>query len=345
MTLKEIAQSLQGQLYGPEDLVIKGPAKIEEAEAGQITFLSNPKYKKYVATTKASAIIVDESLQDVNIPHIKVADPYVGFLSVLKLFASDKITLFKGISAKADIDKTTVVGKDCYIGPFVSIGRNSVIGNNTLIFPGTVIDEKVKIGNNCILYPNVSIREDCEIGDRVILHNGCVIGSDGFGFAPHGNEYIKIPQLGNVILKDDVEIGANSTIDRATVGSTVIKRGTKIDNLVQVAHNCIIGENTVIAAQSGFAGSTQVGDNVTIGGQVGVTGHIEIGNKVIVAAQSGISKSIPENTVMMGSPAVPIMQRKRIDVSLRHLPDYAKKLNDLEKEIIQLKKILDKEEE
>jgi len=342
MTLQEIAAHLKGQLCGPPALEISGLAKIEEAQNGQITFLSNKKYIKYLASTRASAILVDHSTGDVPLPCIKVDNAYIGFVMLLHLFDPGRSQLFQGISPLAVIHSSAKLAEHVHIGPHVYVGPQVQIAQNTTIYPGAVLLENVRIGEGCLIYPNVSIRENCVIGNRVILHNGVVIGSDGFGFAPKQNEYVKIPQIGGVIIEDDVEIGANTTIDRATLGNTIIKRGSKLDNLIQIAHNVVVGENTVMAAQSGIAGSTEIGNHVTIAGQVGITGHIQIGDDVIIGAQSGISNDVPTKTVMFGTPAVPLMQRKRIDVSLRHLPEAMKKIQALEKEIKHLKEELQK---
>jgi UDP-3-O-[3-hydroxymyristoyl] glucosamine N-acyltransferase len=344
MTLKEIADHLNGSLSGPADLQISSPAKIEDAKSGQITFLSNPKYIKYLAETGASAVVVDNSVKDVSIPHIRVDDAYFAFVLVLKLFEDQQKNLYKGISDKAFIHPTAKVDQSSSVAPMVYVGAETVVGKNTVLHPGVVLLNNVTIGDNCILYPGVTVRDHCEIGSGVILHNGAVVGSDGFGFAPSNNAYVKIPQLGNVIIEDDVEIGANSTIDRATLGSTKIKKGTKLDNLVQVAHNVVIGENTVIASQSGIAGSSEIGSNVTMAGQVGIAGHIRVTDGVILGAKSGVSKDIKEKGVMWGSPVNPVMKQKRIEVSIRHLPEMEKKIRDLEKEITELKNKLAKNE-
>lgn len=340
MTLKEIADHLKGDLNGPADLQISSPAKIEEAKPGQITFLSNTKYIKYLSTTEASAVIVDNSTQEVPLPHIRVENAYFAFVLVLKLFEDQNTHIFDGVSDKAYICKSSIVDPTAKIAPLAYIGPNVSIGKNTVIYPGVVILQDVQVGDDCILYPSVTIRENCIINNRVILHNGAVIGSDGFGFAPYNNAYVKIPQLGRVILGDDVEIGANTTIDRATLGSTVIKKGTKVDNLVQIAHNVVIGENTVVVSQTGIAGSSEIGNNVTIGGQVGISGHIKIADGVVLGAKSGVSKDISEKGIMWGSPVNPVMKQKRIEACIRHLPDTEKKVKLLEKEIENLKKEL-----
>ncbi len=340
MTLKEIADYLEGELFGPEDLVISAPARIEQAQDGQITFLANMKYQHYLHTTHASAILVESKVDDVEIPQIVVKNAYISFVFLLRLFNPPDDGYILGQSEQAFIDSTAQVDPTVCIGPFVYIGPDCKVSKNTTLYPGVVLLKNVTVGEGCVLYPNVSVRENCSIGNRVILHNGCVIGSDGFGFAPKGDGYVKIPQLGRVIIEDDVEIGANTTIDRATLGETVIRQGTKLDNLVQIAHNVEVGANTVIASQSGVAGSTKIGNNVTIAGQVGIVGHITIGDRAILAAQAGVSKSVPEKSIMFGTPALPLSKQKRIDVSLRHLPEMVKKIHQLENEIIALKEEL-----
>ncbi|MBD3225807.1 MAG: UDP-3-O-(3-hydroxymyristoyl)glucosamine N-acyltransferase [Caldithrix sp.] len=337
MRLYEIAELLDGELHGPNDLEIQGVSKIDEAGTGDISFISNPKYRKFLSQTKASAVILNKNSEPTDLPHIFVDDAYVGFVLLLKAFSPKAHDYIRGISERADVHHSTQVGENVHIGPFTYIGPDVTIGKNTIIYPGSVILKKVSIGEKCLIYPNVSIREECEIGNRVIIQNGAVVGSDGFGFAPKGKEYIKIPQLGKVIVEDDVEVGANVTIDRATLGATIIKKGTKLDNLVQIAHNVVVGENSVVAAQSGIAGSSKIGQHAVIGGQVGVSGHITLGDNVTVAAQSGISKSVEDGMVLFGTPALPLTRQKRIDVSLRHLPELVKKINRLEKELEGLK--------
>ncbi len=342
MKLKEIAEALNGELHGPGDLEITGPGKIEEAHPGQITFLANPRYQQYVGSTKASAIILDKPIEGITIPYILVDNAYVAFMHILRLFTPQQHDYFEGIANQAFVHPSAKVHPTAKIAPLAYIGPNVKVGKNTVIYPGVVVLKNVEIGEDCVLYPNVSIREDCKIGNRVILHNGVVIGSDGFGFAPFNGVYHKIPQIGNVIIEDDVEIGANSTIDRATTGSTIIHRGCKLDNLVQVAHNVKIGEHTAIAAQTGIAGSAEIGKNVIIAGQVGIVGHIKIHDKVIIAAQSGITKSVPEGQVMFGSPALPMQKQKRIEVTMRHLPELMTRIRELEKEVNALKELLKK---
>ena len=334
MRLMEIAQFLDGELNGDPDLFISGVAKIEEAKPGEITFIANPKYVKYLETTKASAVLVGKDHPSLSLPHIRLDDPYVGFLTLLNKFFPPERPKFSGVHSTAVLSAAVKLDENVTIGPLVYIGEHVVIGKNSILYPGCVILSGVKIGNNCTLYPNVTVREGCQIGDRVIIHNGTVIGSDGFGFAPRGDIYVKIPQMGVVQIEDDVEIGANCTIDRATIGATILKKGCKIDNLVQIAHNVVIDENTVIAAQSGISGSTKIGKNVTIAGQVGIVGHVTIGDKAVLAAKSGVSKDVPANEVWFGYPAHPIMKQKKIEASLRNLPELVKKIHILEKIIM-----------
>lgn len=338
-TLAEIADEIAGKVFGESELKIHGVAQIEKAEEGQITFLANPKYKPALENTRASAVIIDQKAEiKPSLPHILVIDAYYGFLQAFLLFNPQKSLLSPGIHSTAVVHGTANVGHDVAISANVYVGDKVTIGNGTQIFPNCVILDNTRIGTDCVLYPSVTVRENCTIGDRVIIHNGAIIGSDGFGFAPHEGKYHKIPQVGKVIVEDDVEIGANSTIDRATMEETIIRKGVKLDNLVHIAHNCIIGENTVIAAQTGISGSTTIGKNVVIAGQVGTVGHISIGDRVQIGAQSGVSKSIPEGEVYFGYPARPIMKTKRIEASLNNLPELLKKIKHLEKAVKKLEK-------
>ncbi len=330
LSLAEIAQLVQGILEGDSTITIHGVAKIEEAGSGEITFISNPRYAKYIGTTAASAVIVSKDFPKTAKPIIRTQNPYFSFLRVLKVFHPLVPSLAEGIHPSAIIDETTVIGANVRIGAYVVIDKNCRIGDNVGLHPGVVIGAEVEIGNNTIVYANVALREQVRLGNNVIIHSGTVIGSDGFGFAQEGQQYYKIPQVGTVVIEDDVEIGANCTIDRATLGQTIVRKGAKLDNLIQVAHNVEIGENTVIAAQTGISGSTKIGKNVMIGGQVGFVGHIEIGDNTTIGAQSGVSKSLPPNSVYFGYPARPIMQAKREEAALRKLPDLLKKIADLE---------------
>ncbi|RKY82718.1 UDP-3-O-(3-hydroxymyristoyl)glucosamine N-acyltransferase [candidate division KSB1 bacterium] len=337
--LGKIAEKVNGELIGDGQIVIEDVAKIEEAQKGTITFLANPKYLKYLETSGASAVIIGKDVEHTGEkPVIKADDPYFAFLQVVLMFHTEKIQIEPGVHKTAVVGRNVKLGKNTAIGANVFIGDNCTIGDNTIVMPGVVIEEDVVIGRDCLLRPLVSLRNGVRIGDRVVLHNGVVVGSDGFGFAFHQGIYHKIPQIGTVVIEDDVEIGANSTIDRATMGETRIKKGTKIDNLVQVAHNCIIGEHTVIAAQAGLSGSTKIGNYVRIGGQAGFAGHLSLGNNSAVMAQSGVSKSFPDNVTIFGYPAALSREEFRRQGALRKLPDLLKQFTELKKEVEELKK-------
>lgn len=338
-TLAEIAGHIGGKAFGNSNIEISGIAPIDKAEKGQVTFLANPKYKAALETTHASAVIIDQKAGITpSIPYILAIDAYYGFLQTFLLFNPQERMLDSGIHSSAAVHESAKIGENAAISANVYIGAGVVIGKNTQIFPNCVILDNCKIGDDCVLYPCVTIRENCTIGNRVTIHNGTVIGSDGFGFAPHEGKYHKIPQVGRVVIEDEVEIGANATIDRATLGETVIKQGVKLDNLVHIAHNCVIGENTVIAAQTGISGSTVVGRNVVMAGQVGTVGHISIGDGVQIGAKSGVPKSIPQGEIYFGYPARPIMKAKRIEAALANLPDLLKRIKTLEKTVEKLRK-------
>ncbi len=335
-TLQELAAHVNGTVDGNEALEITGIAGIEEAREGQITFLSNPKYRAKLNDTRASAILVPP---DVDVPEkslIHVQNPYLAFAKIVTLFAR-KYHPPVGVHETCCVGTDVSIGEGCAIGAHVSLGNHVAIGARTILYPGVVIGDHVTIGSDVILYPNVSVLQDVSIGNRVILNSGAVIGSEGFGFAPtDSGEYQKIPQIGKVMIDDDVEIGANVTIDRAVLGETHIHKGVKIDNLVQIAHNVTIGEHSVIVAQVGISGSTKVGQHVTLAGQVGVVGHLEIGDHVMVGAQSGVTKTVPANTMLSGSPAVDHKLWKKSQVSLLRLPDALKTIRTLEKKIQEL---------
>ncbi len=338
LTLTEIAELVNGEVIGDGSVIITGMGKIEDAESGQITFISNPKYSKFIDSTKASAVLVGEDFPDVSIPVIRTKNAYFSFLKMLVYFNPPIETLEQGIHPSAVIHKTATIGANTRIGAGVVIEKNSIVGENASIYPGVVIGAEVVVGNNTELHANVVLREQVKIGNNVILHSGVVVGSDGFGFAREGEIYHKIPQVGTVIIEDDVEIGANCSIDRATLGATIIRKGVKLDNLIQVAHNAEIGENTVIAAQTGISGSTKLGSNMIVGGQVGFAGHIKIGDGVTVGAQSGVSKNISSGSVVFGYPARPIMQAKREEVAIRRLPGLLKRISELESKLANLEK-------
>jgi len=342
MKLSELCTILQGELVGNGDIEISSLAKIQDAKEGDLTFLANPKYAKYLETTKASAVLVTKAENVDNIAYIKVDEPYLSFQKALNIIYPVNHHRFNGIHPSAVISENADIAEGANIAPLVYIGQNVQIGENTTIYPGCIIIDGEKKKKNCLLFSNVNVYNDCEIQDNVIIHSGVTVGSDGFGFAPNGRKYDKIPQVGKVVIESDVEIGANCTIDRATIGETRIKKGCKLDNLVQVAHNVVVGENTVIAAQSGISGSTKIGEHVTIAGQVGIIGHIEVGDDAILAAQSGISKSVPKGEVWFGYPAAPISKQKKIEVVLRHLPEMSKKFKIMEKTVDGLKDKLSK---
>ncbi len=330
LSLTEIAELVQGELEGEDTINIHGVAKIEDAGVGEITFISNPRYEKFIDTTGASAVLVSKDFSRAAKPVIRTQNPYFSFIKVLRVFHPPGEILREGIHPSAVVDKTTQIGANARIGAGAVIEQNCKIGENVSIYPGVTIGPQVVIGNKTIIHANVVLREKVQIGNNVIIHSGTVIGSDGFGFAREGQQYHKIPQVGIVIIEDDVEIGANCTIDRATLGATILRKGVKLDNLIQVAHNVEIGENTVVAAQTGISGSTKIGKNVMIGGQVGFVGHIEIGDNTTIGAQSGVSKSLPPNSIYFGYPARPIMQAKREEAALRKLPELLKKIANLE---------------
>ena len=337
----EIAKFLNGEIVGDENIRVSNVSKIEEGKPGTLAFLANLKYENFLYTTNASVVLVNKNFvpkENVNATLIKVEDAYQAFASLLELYTQAKELLKTGIEQPSFIDSTASVGEDIYFGAFAYIGKNSKIGNKTKIYPQVYIGDNVTIGNDCILYSGAKIYSDTVIGNRCIIHSGAVIGSDGFGFAPLENgNYKKIAQIGNAVLEDDVEIGANTTIDCGTMDSTIIRKGAKIDNLVQVAHNCEVGENTVIAAQSGMAGTSKVGKNCKFGGQVGLAGHLTIGDNVFIGAQSGVAKSVNSNQIILGSPAIEIKDAIKALTVYKNLPKLREEVIQLQKEIKSLK--------
>jgi len=329
-TAGQIADQLDGTIVGNRDVDINALSKIEEARKGSLTFLANPKYTEYIYSTDASATIVSNDFQPtekITTTLIKVKDPYSSFTTILELFNSDKSKKV-GISKKSEIDKSSNVPKSSYVGHFSKIGKKSIIGEHCIIEDQVYIGENVKIGDNSKIYPGTKILDDTIIGDNCIIHSNCSIGSDGFGFAPNDDgTYRKIPQTGNVIIGNDVEIGSNSTIDRATIGSTIISDGVKLDNQIQIAHNVEIGTNTAIAAQSGIAGSTKIGKNCMIGGQVGIIGHLKIGDNVKIQAQAGVTTNIDSNARITGTPAIPFMNYNKSYIHFKNLPEIVKKID------------------
>ena len=335
-TAKQISEILQGEIFGNPDEEVSKLSKIEEGEKGSLTFLSNPKYNSWLYSTMASVVIVHEKFipeKEVSSTLIRVEDPYMAFTKLLEYY--NKIQLHKsGIESPNYIHSSVVYGDDIYLGAFSYLSKNVRIGNNVKIYPNVFIGDNVTIGDNTIIFAGAKIYSETQIGSDCTLHSGSVIGSDGFGFAPDKNGgYSKIPQTGNVIIEDSVDIGSGTTIDRATLGSTIIRFGVKLDNQIHVAHNVEIGKNTVIAAQTGIAGSTKIGNECKIGGQVGIVGHITIGNNVRIQAQSGIGKSIGANEIVQGSPAMPYTDYNKSYVHFRNLPKFSSRVDEIEKQM------------
>jgi UDP-3-O-[3-hydroxymyristoyl] glucosamine N-acyltransferase len=341
-TVSTIAGFLNGEIIGNPEIKVNTIAKIEEGQTGALSFLANPKYEHYIYDTKSSVVLVNKSFipsAKISATLIKVENAYEAFASLLRLVDQSRPRK-KGIHATAVIESTAKVGSDVYIGPYSYIGENCIIGEGCSVYPHVYIGDNTKLGNGCTINPGVKIYHDCIIGEGCIIHAGSVIGSDGFGFAPQSeNEFMKIPQLGNVVLEDHVEIGANVTIDRATMGSTFIRKGVKLDNLIQIGHNVEIGENTVMAAQTGISGSTKVGKNCMFGGQVGLAGHLKIANGTKIGAQGGVLGDVKEeNCVIIGSPAIELKQFLKSSVIFKKLPEMKVKIDSLEKELESLKK-------
>lgn len=339
-TANQIATLLGGQVEGNPDVLVNQLAKIEEGQEGALAFLSNPKYEHFLYETKASVVIVNQDLElakPIQTSLIRVKDAYSAFSELLRIYEHLRNDQ-SGIEEPNYIHESAHIGQDVYIGAFSYIGRGTVIGDKVKVYPHVYIGDGVVIGDNSILYPGVKVYYDSKIGRNVVLHSGVVVGSDGFGFAPQKDgTYSKVPQIGNVIIEDNVEVGANTVIDRATLGSTAIGNGVKLDNLIQVAHNVEIGSNTVVAAQTGISGSTKVGNNVVLGGQVGVVGHIQIATGSHVQAQSGINRSIDqENTKWGGSPAMPYNSNLRSQVIYSKLPMLEKRVAELEARLKEL---------
>jgi UDP-3-O-[3-hydroxymyristoyl] glucosamine N-acyltransferase len=335
-TAEQIAGILNGEVVGNPNAEVSKLAKIEEGIPGSLTFLSNPKYQNYIYTTKATVTIVNKNFEPENpisTTLIKVDDPYQAFSKLLEYY--NQIKLMKsGIEQPSVISEGVTYGDDLYLGSFCYVGKNVKIGNNVKIYPNTFIGDNVVIGDNCVFFAGVRVYSETEIGNNCVIHSGAIVASDGFGFAPHEDgTYSKIPQIGNVILEDDVEIGACTTIDRATMGSTIIRKGAKLDNQIQIAHNVEVGENTVIAAQTGIAGSTKIGKNCMIGGQVGVAGHITIGDNVRIQAQSGIGKSLKDGEVVQGSPAFTYGDYSKSYVHFRNLPKIVTEIEEIKKKL------------
>jgi UDP-3-O-[3-hydroxymyristoyl] glucosamine N-acyltransferase len=343
IALNILAEKLGATLEGDGDIVVHGLAPIESASSGDLTFLANKKYQKYLETTSASAVIIsfETAMPRGDIAVLRMKDPYVGFVHALRIFHPPVRYAPAGVHPQSVIDPSAVIGDDVTIAAHAFIGKNARIGRGSVIAECAVVRDDVVIGEDCLIYPNVTVLDRTRIGSRVIIHAGTTIGSDGFGFAPVKDAYEKIPQVGFVIIEDDVEIGANSCIDRGTIGPTIIRRGVKLDNLIQIAHNVEIGEDTVVAAQSGISGSTTLGHNVIVAGQVGLVGHITIGDRVTIGAQSGVSKDLfGEGKLFRGSPAREIHDELRLEAAIRHLPDVIRLVNRQEARIAELEEAL-----
>ncbi len=341
-----IADFLQGTVEGDEQVSVNNVSKIEDGKPGTLAFLANPKYERYIYETEASIVLVRQDFkpeEPVKATLIRVEDPYEAFASLLELYEQTK-KLKQGIEQPSFIDPSAKVGEEVYFGAFAYLGQNSTLGDNVKVYPQTFIGSGVTIGKNTIIYAGAKIYDGTVIGANCVIHAGAVIGSDGFGFAPKPDgSYRKIPQVGNVILEDDVEIGANTTIDCSTMGSTIIRKGAKLDNLIQIAHNCEVGENTVMAALVGIAGSSKVGKNCMFGGQVGIAGHLNIGDEVKIGAMSGVTNNIKSGRTVLGAPAMDHEQALKTYVVYRRLPQLRSQLIDLQKEVAELKSKLNEQ--
>ena len=335
-TASQIAGILEGELEGNPDIAVDRLAKIEEGEQGSLTFLANPKYTQHIYTTKSSITIVNKDFvaeHDLSTTLIKVDDAYESFSKLLEYYNQVKNNK-TGIESPSFISASTTYGEDCYIGAFAYIGENVVLGDKVKIYPNVYVGDNVRLGDNVIVFAGAKIYSESVIGNNCVIHSGVIVGSDGFGFTPNAEgEYKKVPQTGNVIIEDNVDIGAGTTIDRATLGSTIIRKGVKLDNQIQIAHNVEIGEHTVIAAQTGVAGSTKIGKHCMIGGQVGIVGHITIGDNVRIQAQSGIGRNIKTGEVIQGSPALTYGDYNKSYVHFKNLPKIINRINEIEKKI------------
>jgi len=341
--LSELAEYVGGAVIGNGEVEITSVASIEDAQPGDITFIANPKYRSKLNETRASAVIVGSEITEVDKPLLRTANPYLAFGQILALYTHIPYQP-KGIDPHAWISPTARVGKDVTIHPFAYVGDRSVIGERVVLYPGVTVAEECSIGDDSILYPHVSLYRRTVLGRGVILHAGVVVGSDGFGYAKDGRKNKKVPQVGSVEIEDDVEIGANTTIDRGTLGKTTIRKGVKIDNLVQIAHNVVIGEDSLVVAQVGISGSTRIGSNVTLGGQVGLAGHISIGDNVMIGAQSGVPNDLPPNGIYTGSPVIPHRDYLRMAMSLPKIPEMRRMLNEIERRLAKIEGTLSPQE-
>ena len=341
-TLAELAQSLGGRVIGDPEATVRGLGTLDDAGEGQITFLANPRYAGKVATCRATAVVLPPGAEGYGRNVIEVANPYLAFAKLLNIFHVEPRKAL-GVMAGAHIGADVRLGAEVTIHPGVTVMDGVTLGDRVTIYPGVVLYAGVVVGDDVILHANVTVRERCRIGNRVTIHGGTVIGSDGFGYAPDGREWYKIPQIGIVVIEDDVEIGANAAIDRAALEVTRIGRGTKIDNLVQIAHNCVIGENCMIISQVGISGSTKIGDRVTLAGQVGVAGHLSIGDNTMVGAKSGIPGNLPANSMVSGLPAFEHRDWLKAMAVVPRLPELRKTISSLEKRIAQLEEAVKRE--
>lgn len=338
-TAKQIADFINGKVEGDANAAVNTFAKIEEGVPGALSFLSNPKYTHYIYSTKSSIVLVNNDVvleEPVHTTLIRVDNAYECIANLLQLYQAS-MPVKKGIDPLAFVSPTAKVGEDCYVGAFAYIGDNAVLGNGTQVFPHAYIGDNVKVGAKCLIKPNVTVYHGCVIGDNVTIHAGSVIGADGFGFAPNSDGYDKIPQIGIVTIEDNVEIGANTCVDRSTMGSTIVRKGVKLDNLVQVAHNVEIGENTVMSAQVGIAGSTKIGAWCMFGGQVGIAGHSTIGDKTFLGAQSGVPGNIKGNETLIGTPPMEPKAYFKSQAIFRRLPELYKQVASLQKQLDELK--------
>ena len=338
-TAQQIADVLEGKIHGDPNVKVSDFSRIEEGRQGTITFLANPKYEHFIYNTKASIVLVNEDFTPtapIEATLIAVKSAYAS-LAVLLNMAAQMNPGKTGVNSTAFIAKTAEINEQRYIGAFACIGENVKIGKNCAIYPYSYIGDNVKIGENVTIYPHVTVYDNCVIGNNCIIHAGAVIGSDGFGFAPENGEYRKIAQIGNVVIEDDVEIGANTTIDRAVIGSTTIHKGVKLDNLIQIAHNVEVGSNTAMAAQAGIAGSTKVGANCMLGGQVGLSGHIHIGDHSQIGPQAGVISNVEAHSRIMGAPAIPVSRFMRSSVIFEKLPEMYQMISKLQKEVEEMK--------
>lgn len=340
-TASQIALLINGKVEGNAETAVHSFGKIEEAQNGQLSFLANPKYEEYIYSTNASIIIVNDALelkQPVTPTLIRVNDAYSSFATLLTKYQQIMAQQLVGVQDPSYIAKTASYGENVFIGAFAYLSQNVKVGNNSKIHPGVFLGDDVEVGNNTTLHAGVKVMQGCKVGNNVTIHAGTVIGSDGFGFAPQPDgSFVKVPQIGNVIIEDEVEIGSNSTIDRATIGSTIVKKGAKLDNLIQIAHNVEIGSSSVVAAQAGISGSTKIGKGVMIGGQAGIVGHLNIGDGAKINAQSGVSKDIEPGKAVTGSPAYDYTSALRSQALNRKLPELEKRLKELEQTIKELK--------